>query len=71
MPRSVVAEPALIQALEHREVKVRIDACQLLKEFGTKSCLPALELGRKDSHVEFSQAAGDAWQAIQERVGKS
>lgn len=67
----VVAEPALIQALEHREVKVRIDACHLLKEFGTKASLPALELARKDSHVDFSQAAGDAWQAIQERAGKT
>lgn len=63
----VLAEKALIQALDNPNVEVRIDACSLLKEFGTRASLPALELARKDSNEKFARAAGDAWKAIQER----
>jgi HEAT repeat protein len=62
-----VAEKAVLKQLESSDVGVRIEACKILQEVGTKASLTALEFAAKDSNAGYAKAATDAMQAIKER----
>src|SRR5262249_42395111 len=60
-----VAEKALLKLLENPNL--RVEACNILKEVGTKASVPALQLAAKDSNAGYAKAAADALQAIEGR----
>src|SRR5207244_1590321 len=58
------AEKAVLRLLEHPDVGIRVRACGILQEVGTRASVPALEKAAKDDHAGYAAAAAKALQAI-------
>jgi hypothetical protein len=63
------AEPALIAVLSSPDVDVRKAACELLREFGGKPTLEAMQSLPADSDPFVRSAANEAMKAVISRVG--
>jgi HEAT repeat protein len=62
------AEPAVLPYLAHADLYVRLDACRLLKDIGTKESVPALEKHTADKTPILAHAAKEAIDAINGRA---
>ena len=61
-----VAEPAVLQQLQHPDESVRTEACRILKVMGTKESIPVLqELARRKRRL--ASAANETLKALTER----
>ncbi len=64
------AESAVLALLKEKNFATRYQACGILKHIGTEKSLPALKDLSVGSNRELSEAAADAYRAIQAREGK-
>ncbi len=62
-----VAEPAVLALLKEKNVETRIQACNILKQIGTKKSLGPLKDTTLNPSKELSEAAADACRSIQAR----
>jgi hypothetical protein len=61
------AEPAVIALLKEKNVETRIQACNILKQIGSKKSLSTLRDLTSNPSKELSEAAAEACRAIQSR----
>jgi serine/threonine-protein kinase len=63
------AETPVAKCLQHEDGNVRIEACKILKEIGTKKSLPALQAAARDKkrHPRIAKAAQDAISSVSAR----
>jgi hypothetical protein len=64
------AESPVLSVLAERNIEIRVQACLVLKQIGTKSSLAALKKLTSYPNKELSEAASDACRTIQERADK-
>ena len=63
-------EPAVLALLDEKNIETRIQACNILKQIGTKASLPLLQNVTPYPNKELSEAAAEACRAIQARQDK-
>jgi hypothetical protein len=61
------AEPAVLALLKEKNIETRIQACNILKQIGTKKSLSPLKNQTLSPSKELSEAAADACRSIQRR----
>jgi HEAT repeat protein len=61
------AEKEVAKYLTHQEWLVRLEACNILKEIGTRQSLPALQAQQQDSNGLVKMAANEAAKACSRR----
>ena len=61
------AEPAVLALLKEKNVETRIQACNILKQIGTKKSLGTLKDQTLNPSKELSEAAAEACRSIQSR----
>lgn len=63
-----VAEKAVIKQLDHKDKGVKVEACRILKEIGTKESTEALQKLAQDRDKGLKKEAEDALKAISQRA---
>ncbi len=64
------AEPAVLTLLKEKNIETRRQACAILKQIGTKKSLQPLKDLTVGPSKELSEAAAEAYRAIEAREGK-
>jgi hypothetical protein len=64
------AEPAVLALLKEKNIETRIQACNILKQIGTKKSLDPLKDQMLNPSKELSEAAAEAGRSIQTRETK-
>jgi HEAT repeat protein len=64
------AEPAVLALLKEKNIETRCQACNVLKQIGTKKSLGPLEGLTANPSKELSEAAAEACRSIQSREAK-